>query len=236
MTGSASRFVAAAFLIAAAAVFLQAHGKSEVFPSRQALEFFPEHLGPWTGTDVPIDKEVLDVLGPGDFLLRDYEKDEPVQSDSAQLNQSQSNPAQPNVAQPDIDLFIAYFRSQRTGDTIHSPQNCLPGAGWAPIDNSRITLSLAGHAPFPANRYIIAKGDSREVVLYWYWAHDRGVASEYWAKYYLIADSIRMHRSDGALVRISSPMLPGESPAAAERRLLPFTSSVVPLLDAYIPR
>jgi EpsI family protein len=241
-----ARFFVAAFLIAAAAVFLQAHTHSEVFPSRQTLESFPEQLGPWTGTDVVIDKEVLDVLGPGDFLLRSYqneavennaaENDGPGPSGATQSNQTQSGQAQPSPAEPNIDLFIAYFRSQRTGDTIHSPKNCLPGAGWAPIDNSRITLSLRRHAPFPANRYIIAKGDSREVVLYWYWAHDRGVASEYWAKYYLVADSIRMNRSDGALVRISSPMIPGETPAAAERRLLPFTGSVVPLLDTYIPK
>ncbi len=215
MTG---RFLVAAFLIAAAAVFLQAHSHSETFPPRLPLQSFPQQLGSWTGADVAIDKEVLDVLGLGDFLLRTY------------TNQQSAQPS------PNIDVFIAYFRSQRTGDTIHSPKNCLPGAGWAPVSTSRITLSLPGHAPFPANRYIIAKGDSRDIVLYWYWAHDRGVASEYWAKYYLVADSIRMNRSDGALVRISSPMYPGETSAAAEQRLLPFTSDIVPLLDNYIPR
>jgi len=213
-----ARFLVAAFLIAAAAVFLQAHSHSETFPPRLPLQSFPQQLGLWTGIDVAIDKEVLDVLGPGDFLLRTYTNQQSTQSS------------------PNIDLFIAYFRSQRTGDTIHSPKNCLPGAGWAPVSTSRITLSLPGHAPFPANRYIIAKGDSRDIVLYWYWAHDRGVASEYWAKYYLVADSIRMNRSDGALVRISSPMYPGETPAAAEQRLLPFTSDIAPLLDNYIPR
>ena len=73
-------------------------------------------------------------------------------------------------------------------------------------------------------------------MLYWYWAHDRGVASEYWAKFYLVTDSIKMNRSDGALVRITLPMYPGESSDAAEQRLLPFTSDVAPLLDDYIPR
>jgi EpsI family protein len=213
-----ARFLVAAFLIAAAAVFLQAHSHSETFPSRLPLQSFPQQLSSWTGTDVTIDKEVLDVLGPGDFLLRTYTDQQSIQPS------------------PNIDLFIAYFRSQRTGDTIHSPKNCLPGAGWAPVSTTRITLSLPGHAPFPVNRYIIRKGDSRDIVLYWYWAHDRGLASEYWAKYYLVADSIRMNRSDGALVRISSPMYPGETPAVAERRLLPFTSDIIPLLDSYIPR
>src|SRR5271165_1813028 len=66
-----------------------------------------------------------------------------------------------------------------------SPKHCLPGAGWHPTESSRISISLPGIAPFEANRYVIAKGDERELVLYWYWAHDRALASEYWAKFYL---------------------------------------------------
>ena len=216
MTSPTSRFLCAAVLIAAAAIFLQARTRSEVYPPRLPLQSFPQTLDGWTSTDIPIDKETLDILGPGDFLLRLYENQDP----------------SPTY----VDLFIAYFRSQRAGDTMHSPQNCLPGAGWTPVENTHITLSLPGHVPFPANRYVIAKGDSRQLVLYWYWAHDRGVASEYWAKFYLVADSIKLNRSDGALVRITLPMYPGESSDAAERRLLPFTSDVVPLLDNYIPR
>lgn len=210
------RFALAALLIAAAAVFLHAHSRNEVFPPRQPLANLPDQLGVWHGTDVPLDKEVLSVLGPGDFLLRVYE-------DTTQ-------------EEPYVDLFIAYFASQRTGDTIHSPKNCLPGAGWAPVENTRITLSVPGHAPFPANRYLIAKGDARDIVLYWYWAHDRGVASEYWSKYYLIADSIRTNRSDGALVRLSTRMLPDETPAAAQQRLMPMANNIVPILDRYVPR
>ena len=213
---STPRFVVAALLIASAAIFLQARSRSEVFPSRLPLQSFPTQLGAWKSTDIPIDKDVLDILGPGDFLLRVYENAEkPV---------------------PRVGLFIAYFRSQRAGDTIHSPQHCLPGAGWTPIENTRVELSMPGHQPFPANRYVIAKGDARQIVLYWYWAHDRGVASEYWAKYYLVADSIKMNRSDGALVRLTSALQPGETADAAQQRILPFTDSVLPLLDDYIPR
>jgi EpsI family protein len=215
MTSSA-RFIVAAILIAATAVFLQARGRNEVFPSRLPLQSFPLQLHTWSGTDVPMEKDVLDVLGPGDFLLRIYQ------------NQAKQEPY--------VDLFIAYFRSQRAGDTIHSPKNCLPGAGWAPVESSHVTLSLPGHSPFPVSRYVISKGEERQLVLYWYWAHDRGVASEYWAKFYLVADSMRMNRSDGALVRITSAMYPGESTDAAQQRILPFTSEVVPLLNNYIPR
>ena len=216
MMASSSRFILAAALIASAAIFLQARGHNEIFPPRLPLQSFPAQLSAWTGTDIAIQKDVLEVLGPGDFLLRVYQ-----------------NPAE---KQPFVDLFIAYFPSQRTGDTIHSPKHCLPGSGWLPVESSRVTLSLPGHRPFPANRYVIAKADSRQLVLYWYWAHDRGVASEYWAKFYLVADSMRMNRSDGALVRITTPMYSGETAEAAQQRLLPFASDIAPLLDNYIPR
>lgn len=216
MTRSIARFVPVALLLILTAMFLQARSRGEVFPSRQPLPSFPQQLGSWEGADVAIDPDALQVLGPGDFLLRVYQDQQ--------------------TTQPPVDLFIAYFPSQRAGDTIHSPKNCLPGAGWAPVQSGRMKLSTANHRPFAVNRYVIAKGDSRQLVLYWYWAHDRGVASEYWAKYYLVADSIRMNRSDGSLVRLKTPILPGETADAAQQRLLPFAGRILPLLDDYIPR
>jgi EpsI family protein len=216
MTASIARFMPVAVLLIATAIFLQGRTRGEVFPPRQPLQSFPQQLGSWEGTDVAIEEDTLQVLGPGDFLLRVYRDEQ--------------------TAQPPVDLFIAYFPSQRAGDTIHSPKNCLPGAGWSPVQSSRIMLAMPNHAPFPVNRYVIAKGDSRQLVLYWYWAHDRGVASEYWSKYYLAADSIRMNRSDGSLVRLRTGISPGESADTAMQRLLPLADRVVPLLDDYIPR
>lgn len=210
------RLVIAILLLGATALFLQARGRSEVFPPRLPLASFPQRLGNWTGSDVEIPKDVRDVLGPGDFLLRVYRPDD--------------------ESKPFTDLFIAYFPSQRAGDTIHSPKNCLPGAGWSPIDSRRVTLSVEGHAPFIVNRYVIAKGVERQLVLYWYWAHDRAVASEYWARIYLVTDSIRMNRSDGSLVRITTGMRHGETADTALERVLPFAGKVVPLLNQYIPQ
>lgn len=216
MRAPMARFLCASVLIIATAVFLRAHPRSEVFPSREPLQSFPQQLGGWTGTDIAMDKDTLQVLGPGDFLLRVYNREDR------------------NL--PYLGLFIAYFPTQRAGDTIHSPKNCLPGAGWAPIESSHIELAVPGHSSFPVNRYVIAKGESRQLVLYWYWAHDRGVASEYWAKYYLVADSISLNRSDGALVRIATPLMPGESVDGAQQRMMPFVADVVPRLQTYIPR
>jgi len=176
----------------------------------------PLQFGGWTGEDISIEQDTLDVLGAGEFLLRDYD-----------------NRADP---QPPINLFIAYFPSQKTGDTIHSPSHCLPGAGWVPTQRETIQIARPDGSTFPANRYVVTKGGDRELVLYWFQAHNRAVASEYWAKYYLVSDSIRMNRSDGGLVRLITPMLQGESAAVAEKRLLTFDSNLLPILDQYIPR
>lgn len=213
---SHSRFAIVAVLLAATALFLHARSRNEFVPARTPLAEFPHQLGEWTGTDIAIQRDVLDVLGAGDFLLRVYQ-----------------NPA---VPQPYTDLFLAYFPSQRAGDTIHSPKHCLPGAGWLPVESSRVTLTLPGHSPFLANRYVIAKGTDRQLVLYWYLAHDRAMASEYWAKFYLVTDSIRLNRSDGSLVRVTTPLRPGETTDAAEARLIAFAGNFSPLLDQYVPR
>jgi len=173
-------------------------------------------LNNWSGSDIAIGQDVLDVLGSGDFMLRNY--------------RSQTD------REPYVNLFIAYFPTQRTGDTIHSPKNCLPGAGWRPVESSRINLELPDHEPFQANRYVIAKGQDRQLVLYWYLAHNRALASEYWAKYYLVADSIKLHRSDGSLIRVTTPLQSGETIDVAQRRLLSLAGGIVPLLDQYVPR
>lgn len=210
------RFAVAAIVLIAAALFLFISNRSEALPAYLPLGGFPSQLGDWNGSDQVIPKESLAVLGAGDFLLRDYRNS--------------------SSTEPDVSLFLAFFPSQRAGDTIHSPKNCLPGSGWYPLESSRITLSLPGHAAFPANRYVIAKGTDRQLVLYWYWAHNRAIASEYWAKFYLVKDSIDMRRSDGSLVRVTTEMGPDETPDNAQRRLLSFAGKIVPLLNQYIPR
>lgn len=212
----ASRFIFAAALIAITAIIPGARVRTEVVPQHLPLSSFPVQLQSWDSTEIVQDEKTLEVLGHGDFKERLYQD--------------------PDGKSPWVDLFLAYFPSQRAGETPHSPQHCLPGSGWNPEENTRVTLSQCGHTPFPANRYVISKGENRRLVLYWFWAHDRGVASEYWAKYYLVKDAIRMNRSDGGMVRLVTPILPGETADDAEKRILPFTCSVIPLLNEYFPR
>ena len=211
---SGLRFLAVIALLLMASVFIHNHTHAEELPPHDPLAQFPVQLGEWAGTDVAISDDARQVLGPGDFLERVY-----------------SNPSEGAV-----DLFLAYFPSQRSGDTIHSPKNCLPGAGWTPVQSGRISIPWGIGDQFVANRYILAKGLDREVVLYWYQSHGRAVASEYWAKYYLIEDAIRLNRTDGALVRVITPLAYREPIQDGVARAGRFAQQVMPLLGGFIPR
>jgi EpsI family protein len=216
MKTNSLRFSVAAALMLATAFVLQAHSRSEYFPPRTPINSLPSQIDGWKGTDSVLDQQTLDILGPGEFLVRDYE--------NASLHQ------------PWVNLYIAYFPSQKAGDTIHSPNHCLPGSGWVPTSREIVRLRRPDDSTFPVNRYVVAKGPDRQLVLYWFQAHGRAVASEYWAKYYLISDSVRMNRSDGGLVRLMTPMLNGESADAAQARIMNFGSKLIPALDSYMPR
>ena len=207
------RFLVTACLLAGTAALLRGRQAGELVPRSEPLGSFPDQIGEWKGQDLSISADVLSVLGPGDFLSRIY--------------------ARPG--QPYIDFFVAYFPSQRAGDTIHSPKNCLPGSGWTPLESVRITIAGADGSRIPANRYLIQKGDDRQLVIYWYQAHGRSVASEYLAKFYLVADAIRMNRSDGSLVRVMTPVAAGEDSAATEKRAMDFARQIMPLLNKYVP-
>ena len=209
------RFTLTVVLLGGCAIFLRSHSRQETILEHRPLASLPLQLGSWSGRDEAISTEVTEKLGNGDFLSRMY------RADSA--NRSP------------VSLFMAYFPSQRTGDTIHSPQNCLPGSGWFPLEVSRITLNGPDHAPFRVNRYYVSKGEDRALVLYWYWAHDRGVASEYWAKFYLITDAIRLNRSDGALIRLTAYVRPGDTTDNAQKSLVAFSGELMPVIDTYVP-
>jgi EpsI family protein len=209
-----ARVLTVAILLLLTEIFLHGHTRPETNPPREALASFSSELGPWSGTDFPITDDVRTILGPGDFLNRSYSM-----ADGSS-----------------VELFIAYFPSQRTGDTIHSPKNCLPGAGWIPLDVGRTTIPGLDHRPIEINRYIVGKGERRLLVLYWYQAHNRVTASEYWAKWYMVSDSIKLNRSDGALVRIMTASDNTERMETAQQRAVDFAEQILPLLDTYLPR
>ena len=209
------RFTILAALLFATFGFLKARDREEVLPPHSELSEFPVTLGDWRGKNLPISNDVLEVLGPGQFLIRDY------------LHSSGTLVA---------NLFIAFFPSQRKGDTIHSPKNCLPGAGWVPVESARIWIDGPDRHKIEVNRYLIEKGSEQAVVLYWYQAHGHVTPSEYGAKYRLVADAISMNRSDGAMVRITTFLQHGENLSSAQARATDFAQLAIPLLDTCLPR
>lgn len=214
------RFWVVTVMMAAAAVVLHVRGDVDRVPPSQPLDQLPMQVGSLSGTEIPLDQEVLDVLGKGIFLNRIYRP----AADASKLG-----------AQVPVSLFIGYFPTQRTGQSIHSPQNCLPGAGWSFLSSGVTDLTDSNGRKYTVGDYLISDGRSSQEVLYWYRVHGRSIASDYRAKLYTLADSIRYSRTDAALVRIITPVMPGEERATAHERAVRFADRLAPLLPAYIP-
>ena len=199
--------------IAATAAYLQRTSRPEPTPPRASFTSFPIRVGEWTGTRAPeIDQTVLDALGVTEFVNRFYTHGDDL-----------------------VHLYIGYYASQREGSTIHSPMNCLPGAGWIPTSTSewRVPGTSAD-----VNRVVIQKGLDQQLVLYWYQSHGRIVASEYRSKMFLVLDSIQLNRTDAALVRVIAPFREGAADPArsAEAAAAAFAQAVRPVLDPFLPR
>ena len=206
------RFWVVAILLAATALLLFKRESFELIPTSEPLSQVPRQLDSRTAIDVPIDQETLDVLGAGDFMSRLYVGDG-----------------------PPVGLFIGYFPSQRTGVTIHSPKHCLPGAGWAFESSQYVDLNDVDGKSHRVGEYIISNGESRQFVIYWYQAHGRSVANEYMAKMYMVADAMRMNRTDGALVRVITQIDARDGESGAKARAEKFTALLAPMLPRFIP-
>ena len=220
------RFWTVVLLLAATALILHSRGDSDRVPASQALSLMPETIGPWTGQDLPIADDVLAILGKGDFLNRLY-------FNSQVTNVSQT--AGESGANQPIGLFIGYFPTQRTGQSIHSPQNCLPGAGWTFDSHRYTTIQDVNGKSYKVGEYQISNGEAKQFVIYWYQAHGRSIPNEYVARAYMVADAIRMNRTDGALVRVITQIAPTETVADARKRAVRFTSLMAPMLPQFIP-
>jgi len=208
------RFWTVVALLAGTGLLLFARGNRDLIPVSEPLSLVPQTIDGWSGRDLTIDQAALDVLGPGDFLSRVYGRE--------------------GQAEP-IGLFIGYFPTQRTGVTIHSPKNCLPGAGWVFESSKYVNLTDADSKVHRVGEYIIGDGEVRQFVIYWYQAHGRSVANEYMAKIYLVTDAMRMNRTDGALVRVITPIGPKEDTATAAARAEAFAAQLAPMLPRFIP-
>lgn len=181
----------------------------EAHVERQELKNFPIQVGAWKqeGVDQRFDAQTMSVLRASDYLLRDY-----------RLGNGQM-----------ANLYIGYYATQRDGASYHSPLNCLPGAGWSMVDPAMITITLPNGKSFLANKYVVENGNIRELMIYWYQGRGRMIASEYWGKIYTVLDSVRLRRSDAAMVRVMVPMTASDTAAIeSAREFAAVTSEVLP--------
>jgi EpsI family protein len=177
---------------------------------QQPLSEFPSTIGLSRGEDHPFEKDVVQAIGADAYINRVY---------------AGSNPP--------IELYIGYYKDQRSGERIHSPKNCLPGSGWEALHSTQVQIGTMSGVPIVVNGYLVAQGDRRDMVLYWYQSHGRIIASEYWAKFWLVADALNHRPADGAMIRIWTTAADGEAPAQA--RAVEFARSVYPQVAEFLP-
>jgi EpsI family protein len=190
-------------LLLATAVVVQASRPAAVAPV--AMSAFPRTIGPWRATiDIPVDEDTARQLGADAYVNRSYA----------------------GSGNAPVDLYIAYYGSQRPGVSIHSPLHCLPGTGWEPLAVTTVDLARPDGSAGSVRRMIVRKNLDRAVVLYWYEVHGRMIASELASKLFLLADSVRLHRSDAALVRVAVPIT--QTPEIAEQRAVAFVRDLLP--------
>jgi EpsI family protein len=207
----ARRAVVVIVLLLLAAFYSARAGSAEAVVAREPLATLPLSIGAWHGQEaMPLADDVLTQLGVDDYVNRQYFRSESVP----------------------VGVYIGYYASQRQGDTIHSPQNCLPGAGWRPVETGIAQLPNGGRT-VRVNQFVIQKGLDRQVVLYWYQGRGRVVANEYQNKALLMLDAARLHRTNGGLVRIIAPIV--TTAEDAKREIASFALLLFPHLDRHLP-
>lgn len=189
--------------------------KELIIPERESFASFPMEINQWKGARSVLEKKYLDVLKLDDYIMADY------------INESLGV----------VNFYSAYYAKQEADSSPHSPSACIPGGGWrvkshtiVPIEN----VTIEG-VPLKVNRLVITKGEYKQVVYYWLQQRGRIITGEYYAKWYLFKDSIELHRTDGALVRLTTMLGPGEEAELADKRLISFARLVVPYLPEYLP-
>ena len=187
--------------------------RQEIKPDREYFASFPTEIAGWRGQQSTLESGVLETLDLSDYVLIDFTGKDAIP----------------------VNFYVAYYASQRKGSSPHSPTVCLPGSGWQILDFKRQILSVPGNPPFEYNRALIGKGNDRQLVYYWFLERGKPMADEYQVKWQLFKDAIFKNRTDGALVRVITPVASNESIDKADQRIKDLLKGTLPLLPAYIP-
>lgn len=189
--------------------------QSEIEPERKQFIEFPLQVEGWQGKAGYIDQIVLSTLKLTDYVMNDYQGE-----DGGSIN-----------------FYSAYYASQKKGASIHSPRSCIPGGGWriSSLEQHTIEGAMMGNVPLEVNRLVIQKNEIKQLVYYWFQQRGRIITNEYMMKWYLFLDSMNMHRTDGALMRLTTILQPGQDISIADKRLEDFSRKISPMIPDYIP-
>jgi len=207
------RLIVSCALLLGAVFFYYARSSGEAVPLRQSLSTFPTTIGDWQGREATIfDVEILNILKVKDYLMRRYV----------------------DPTGRSLWLYIGYWDTQRKGAQMHSPKNCLPGSGWEPLEASKVRILLPPpYAAITVNRYLIQKGGDQQLAFYWYHSQGKAIAGEVAARVEMVKNAIFRNRTDGALIRVSSPVY-GSVPETTEQ-LIKYIQAMYPSLSQFLP-
>jgi exosortase D (VPLPA-CTERM-specific) len=204
----------ALLLLAATAALSQGIEFREKIPINKALNQFPSQIGMWQARSQAMEQKIIDALDLDDYLMMDYRGD----------------------SGKNVNFYVAYYQTQRKGESIHSPASCMPGGGWKFKQSGKTTVTLSDNTSMPVNRAFMQKGESRQLSYYWFPMRGRVLTNAYEMKIYNFWDALTRQRTDGALVRLVTPLYGDESVESAEARLQDFMGDVVPVLDTFLPK
>jgi len=208
-------YIVSIVLLLALPASFQITGREERIPDRSEFTVFPLLRGDWVGRDSSLSEDVLGVLKLTDYINANYR---------------QAGNGIP------VNFYVAYYQSQHRGSSIHSPRSCIPGGGWQISELTESSMEdQIGISGLKVNRMLITMGENRQLVYYWFAQRGRVLTSEYLAKWYLFEDSLKMKRSDGALVRLVTALPPDSDIAEADARLQQFLLDFYPILPRYLP-
>jgi len=210
-------FYASFAIIVIVAVSVFAIPKSiEIEPERKQFVEFPLEFDNWQGKTGYLEANIIDTLKFTDYLMSDYRNTE----DGGTIN-----------------FYSAYYASQKKGASAHSPRSCIPGGGWriTSLENHTVSNAAIDGVPFVVNRLVIEKDETKQLVYYWFQQRGRFVTNEYMMKWWLFWDSMNLHRTDGALMRLTTVLRPGQDISIADKRLEDFSRKIAPLIPQYVP-
>lgn len=208
------QFMVSVILLGATLALSQGIEFREAIPMARPFKDFPMQVKGWEGNRQDMESKFIEELDFNDYIMADYKEG------SGKI----------------VNFYVAYYESQRKGESIHSPESCLMGGGWQFHQAGDVSVDAGDGTKVSLKRAIIAKEPVRQISYYWYPSRGRVLTSAFEMKWYNFWDALTRQRTDGALVRIITLIYPDETPEQAENRMKTFIKDFYPVLSEYLPR